>query len=147
MMIKNALKGIAIALVAAYGFGIFFGLSFNSGRADIANSLFGGLIVIPIIGLLYSFWFVIPIGAILGILIPKIARNYSRKITLIYGLLIGLAIGITLSLILSAIGFTTGFRDGYWLDFISFLLATSIYSALWTMGYAYLCWKKAGNNL
>ena len=139
MIIKDTLKGIAIALVAAYFFGIGFSLLF--GFDDPMTKPGSIFIVIPIVGLLYTFWFVIPIGAVLGILIPKIARDYSRQASITYGLLLGVAIGAVGSLALSAIGITSGFRDGYWKDFAVLLLAMSLYSAFWTAGYAYLCGK------
>jgi hypothetical protein len=145
MMIKNALKGIAIALIAAYGFGIVFSLIF--GFDDPMAKPGSIFIVIPIFGLFYSFWFVIPIGVILGILIPKIAYSHSRRNAIIYGLLTGLAVGTVGSLALSAIGLTDQFRFPNWANFTVFLIVMSLYSAIWTAAYAYLCGKKADNNL
>jgi hypothetical protein len=140
MIIKNALKGIAIALVAAYFFGIVFGLLYGS--RSLFDSVFGSFILIPIVGVIYTFWFVIPIGAIFGILIPKIARHHSRKVTIIYGLLIGIVVGIAGTFALWVIGFQDGFRESHSRDVIIFLSVMSLYSSIWTIAYAYLSSKK-----
>jgi hypothetical protein len=143
MYIKEALTGIFLALAAAYFFSVLTALQYLPGRnlgVSIAGSLFTVFVFYPLFGLLYSFWFVIPIGAIIGVLIPKIARDYPRRTTVFYGLLLGVAVGITGSL---ALGFYIGTpQNGYWRDFFG-VLVMSLYSAVWTGFYSFLCGKSA----
>lgn len=139
MKLKNALKGIAIALTAAYFFPIVGSPLFGFGDPSngLQKSLFILFIFTPIFGLIYSFWLVVPLGIALGSLIPQIARQQPRQTAILYGLLIGLLGGTALSLILSAVKILPGFRDGYWRDFAIVLLAMSVYSAVWTSLYTY----------
>jgi hypothetical protein len=139
MKLKDALKGIAIALTAAYFFPIVCSPLFGFGDPSngLQRSLFILFISTPILGLIFTFWLVIPLGAVFGILIPQIARLQPRQTVMLYGLLLGLSGGTVVSIILSVVKILSGFRDGYWRDFAPFWLAMSVYSAVWTSLYTY----------
>jgi hypothetical protein len=123
--IKNAVLGIALALIAAYLFPAFL-LFFFEGP--------GALLImfstIPLYGLYYSFWVVIPLGAALGILIPQIAYGKSRWVAALQGALYGMVAGLV-----SAFCFATtvlmGTRDPL------IVLSVVAYSTLWVGAYAF----------
>lgn len=144
MKVKDALKGIVLALVAAYFFPIFFNLLFEKQALSTQLSDPKGLFLLyPLIGLLATYWLVIPIGAGLGILIPKVAHRHSRQTAMFYGLLLGALVGIAGSITLSLFKILPGVRDGYWSSLAYILLAMSLYSAVWVGAYSYLCGKKS----
>ena len=144
MKAKDALKGIVIALVAAYFFPIFFNLFFE--KQALSTQLSdpqGHFLLYPLIGLLATCWLVIPIGAGLGMLIPKVAHRHARQTTLLYGLLLGVLVGIVGGFTLSLFKIVPGVRDGYWSSLAYILLAMSLYSAVWVGAYSFLSGKKS----
>ena len=71
-MNKDALKGAGLALAAAYVFGCLFILYATGGELKLSQFFFGG-----VAGLIFSFWFAIPVGMIMGVLIPKLFAHRS----------------------------------------------------------------------
>lgn len=142
---KDALKGIVMALIAAWFFPAIY-LSLASNIGDLTRDLKGTLLFLfiaaPVVGFITTFWLVIPFGAALGILIPKITRQRPRKTVIVYSFLIGLLTGGAAGFIFSAAGMLPGFRDGRWSEFLFVLPVISIYSAVWISAYSYWCSKE-----
>lgn len=87
--VKDMFQGIALSLVAAYFYPVvlFICLTGPSGIMVI----FSGL---PLNFLLYTFWLVIPLGASLGILIPRIAYNKTSLAAALHGAGFGALAGL-----------------------------------------------------
>ena len=136
-IIINLVKGVVSALLAAY---IFIAL-YTFIPSDMSNFA-SSFIVIPIFGLLYTFWLVIPVGAVLGLVIPTMVNNRSRQTSVLYGGLLGAGVGAIVCILLSLIGLLPALRNGVWLDFTVLLLAMMLYSAAWTGIYAFFCRSK-----
>lgn len=131
--VKNALLGIAIALVAAYFFTVVF-FTFIMGMRGM-RALFS---LIPLIGLLYTFWVVIPLGAALGMLIPKMVYGKSRWMAALQGAGLGAVSGLISFLCLDSV-YELGMSE------VPILLLAMAYSALWVGAYA--CWRAKGQSL
>ena len=65
--ITDALKGIIIALIAAYFFMVMVSFGFGDEFKFMSN-----FVVIPLFGLLYSFGLIIPLGVALGVTISLV---------------------------------------------------------------------------
>ena len=133
-MNKDALKGAGLGLVAAYVFGCLFILFSARGEIELSQFFLGGLV-----GLIFSFWFVIPIGMILGVLIPKLFAHRSAPAAVAGGALSGFAGGclggLLFYLFLNWFGITTEADKN---PLLYFSLIMGIYCAPWTSAYAYL---------
>ena len=124
--IKNALLGVVIALVAACLFPVVL-VILLVGPADL------GLVFSPVIfiGLFYTSWLVIPLGAALGMLIPRIAAGKTRWAAALHGAGYGAAGGFALM-----IGLTSIIRSWFGSDLI--WVAVMVYCAAWVGAYAYI---------
>ena len=124
--VKNALLGVVIALVAALLFPIVL-VTLLVGPAGLRFVLSRALFV----GLFYTSWLVVPLGAALGMLIPRIAAGKSRWAAALHGAGYGAAGGLAL-----VIGLTPVFRAPFTPDMI--WVAVIAYCAVWVGAYAYL---------
>ena len=124
--VKNALLGAAIALVAAYLFpvALLFVLDGPNGLTLISSTL-----ILRI--LFYTSWMVIPLGAALGMLIPRIAAGKTRWTAALHGAGYGAAGGFAL-----LIGLTSIVRFRFMPDVI--WLAVMVYCAVWVGAYAFI---------
>ncbi|HWT01071.1 MAG TPA: hypothetical protein VN256_12560 [Pyrinomonadaceae bacterium] len=124
--IKNALIGVGIALVAAYTF-----------PAALLTLMMGprGLMIlfssVPVVGLIYGSWILVPLGAALGMLIPRIAARKSRWQAALHGAGYGALGGLAAMICFASV---YDIRPGLALLFV----AAAAYSALWVGAYAYL---------
>lgn len=139
-MNRDALKGAGLALVAAYLFGFLLALFSARGARELSHLFLAGFA-----GVCFSFWFVIPMGMALGVLIPKLFADRSGAAAVAGGASLGLAAGfiggILLTLFLHWLGF------GYSSErsrLLFFSLTMGIYSALWTCAYA--CFRRAATQ-
>ncbi len=122
--VKNALLGVALALVATYMFpAVLFTLLLGPRALTV---LFSPL---PMRGLLYVSWIVVPLGAALGMLIPRIAVGKSRWTAALHGAGYGAVGGLAALLcFVSAYGLVSG-PPLFW-------VAVAVYSAVWVGAYA-----------
>lgn len=123
--VKNILLGIALALIAAYMFPVVLFTILEGPRGFLALST-----AIPLYGLFYSFWLVIPLGVALGMLIPRMAQGKDRLTAALQGAGFGAVGGLA-----SVFCFTSVYqsRGGLGVLWISVIL----YCALWVGGYAF----------
>ncbi|HKR00399.1 MAG TPA: hypothetical protein VJT09_06985 [Pyrinomonadaceae bacterium] len=125
-IIKNALVGIGLALLAAYLYPIFLFTLLEGPRGFLAIFSF-----FPFYLLLYSLWLGIPLGAALGMFIPQMAKGKRRWTAALQGAGFGALSGAVSVFCLASV---YGLRAG-----VGFLLfATMFYCALWVGGYAFL---------
>jgi hypothetical protein len=124
--IKNALIGVAIALVAAYSF-----------PAVLLTLMMGprGLLILfsfePLQAMVYVSWIVIPLGAALGMLIPRMAAGKRRWVAALHGAGYG-AVGGLAAMICFIYVFSL-MRGG---DVLA--VAAMVYSAVWVGAYAFI---------
>lgn len=124
-IVKDILKGVALALVAAYLYPVVFLLFLDGPRGLLL--LFS---IIPFIGLLYSFWLVIPLGAALGLLIPRMAYGKTLWAATLQGALFGAAGGLVSFFCLI---------NAHGLRFSTLvMISVAAYCALWTGVYAFI---------
>jgi hypothetical protein len=129
--VKNALLGIALALVAAYFYPIvLFTLLDGSVGFEVLFSL------LPLYGVFYTSWIVIPLGAALGMLIPKIAYGKNRWVAALQGAGFG-AIG-GLASVLCFTSFVSFDTSIFW-------ISVPAYCAVWVGAYA--CYRAKGQSL
>lgn len=131
--VRDALLGIAIALVAAYLYPAFL-FTLMDGLDGLAVLL----TTFPLFALSHGFWIVIPLGAALGMLVPKIASGKSRWTAALQGAALGAFAGLV-----SVYSFTSvnplGPRTGVlWVTVI-------VYCAVWVGAYAFL--RARGHSL
>lgn len=124
--IKDALLGAGIALVAALLFPITLVLLL-AGPEGLRFVLSPALFV----GLFYTSWLVIPLGAALGMLIPRIAAGKTRRAAALYGAGYGAAGGLAL-----IIGLAPFLRAPFKPDW--FWAAVIAYCAVWVGAYGYV---------
>jgi hypothetical protein len=112
MNIKNAIKGIFIAILAASTFTVLLAAPFCLGKPDFLFTIVGW-------GLLFTSWFVIPIGAIFGMLIPKIAAGKTPTQAAKWGVLPGIGLGAVGSFVLNFYSFSSHCHipNSVWTDF------------------------------
>lgn len=127
---KNALVGIAHAIVAAYVFPAVYFLLWEG--VNVFEVLFSGF---PLFALSYCFWIVIPLGVALGMLIPQIANGKNRWQAALKGAIWGAFAGLV-----SVYTFTSVFPLGretrlLWVSVIP-------YCAVWVGAYAYYCARR-----
>jgi hypothetical protein len=122
---KNALLGIALAVVATYLFpAVLFTWVQGPSGLTVLFSLF------PLYALLYTSWIVLPLSVGLGMLIPRIAIGKSRRAAALHGAGYGAIAGLVAMLAFASV-FRVGPRDGVlWYTVIS-------YCALWVGAYAF----------
>ncbi len=124
--IKNALLGVAIALVAALLFPIVL-VTLLVGPDGLRYVLSPVLFI----GLFYISWLIIPLGVALGMLIPRIAAGKTRWTAALHGAGYGAAGGLALIFGLTPV-FRAPFRpDWMWAAIIA-------YCAVWVGAYAYI---------
>jgi phosphotransferase system glucose/maltose/N-acetylglucosamine-specific IIC component len=131
--LKNALLGIALALVATYMFPIVL--------VTLAEWPRGFLILFsaaPLYVLLYTFWLVIPLGVALGMLIPQIARGKNRWMAALEGAGLGAVGGLAAVFCFTSVHSLWRITGMLWISVI-------LYSALWVGGYAF--YRAKGQSL
>lgn len=131
--LKNALLGIALALIAAYFYFVGLILFLEGARGWRIVATF-----VPLMAVFYTSWAVIPIGAALGMLVPRLASGKSRGRAALQGALFGAGAGLVTGICLTtAFGFTWGAS--------SLILSMAVYSALWVGAYA--CYRATGQSI
>jgi hypothetical protein len=130
-MIKDILKGIALASIAAYIFGVLF-----MWVTDPPDSVSPEIFLASLNGLLLTFWLFIPIGMGLGILIPRLFAGRSASFAFFGGIILGFFFGLAGGLLLD---FLSG-KHGQ--NFI-FSLFMGVYCAPWAGVYA---WVRRGDS-
>ena len=154
MLVKNtinALLGALLSLIAAYVLIVTFGLQNEIARFEWSSiNPMDILIGAPIYTLAYTYWILIPVGALLGVVIPLLVRKKTRREALVYGILIGVTIGLVFGCFIAydfAVGSSAGSHDrvrwwGRFLgDFASSAPLSIVYCSIWTSAYAFI---KAG---
>src|SRR5215213_9674359 len=96
--IKNALLGIILALVATYLYIVAVAVLIGGARG--ARHAFS---IIPFVVLFYISWVVIPSGAALGMLIPRIAYGKTRWMAALQGAVLGAVTGLLALFCLGAV--------------------------------------------
>lgn len=148
---RNAFWGAGLSLIAAYGFVVVSGLIDIAVRSrwlsfDPIELFVGG----PAFALAFTFWIVIPIGGVLGSVIPWLVRKQSP----FSALLIGIGFGVLIGLLCASVGaymisnVESFSSDGppdiakwwlvFWRQFASLAPLLSVYSSMWTAGYAFM---------
>lgn len=127
---KNALIGIAHTLVASY---LFFLVFFS-----VILGTRGQILLIPLLGFLYTFWIIIPLGVALGMLIPRIAYGKTRLMAALQGAGLGAISGLLSLLCLDSV---------YDIGLIEAIIVFPAmgYCALWVSAYA--CYRAKGQSL
>jgi hypothetical protein len=131
--LKNALLGMVLAVIAAYLY-IFAAAFFFAGPRAFRLLLSG----ITFMGIFYTSWVLLPLGAALGMLIPRIAYGKTRWIAALQGALLGAVSGFLAVLCLAAVYPLVGLID-------SFIMSIMAYCALWVGAYAF--WRAKGQSL
>lgn len=134
MTLKNALKGILIALLAAFIY-----------AAIILTSFLGAGWV-----LLNTCWFVIPAGAVIGIMIPRITERKTPLKAALSGIILAIFLGSIGSLLIAfyfdvipvmspsaRITNPSLWWAALWRRVVFQAIFMAIYSAIWIAGYAY----------
>jgi len=140
MTLKNAVKGILIALLAAFIYAVI-----------ILSSFLGAGWV-----LLNTCWFVIPAGAVIGIMIPRVAEKKTPLKAAVSGVILAIFLGAIGSLLIAfyfdvipVLSPSARITNSplWWAAFRRrvVLQATfmAIYSAIWIAGYAYYRAKRS----
>lgn len=138
-MTKDILKGIALALVATYFFTFLIFMTFGGDdRVDyesLRESLLGAFV-----GPLITSWFVIPFGAVLGVLIPRLFAGWGWPAALCGGTLLGFAAGFAGAMPLVRI--FNGRHEGV----VNVSLLIGVYCAPWAGVYACLRRREVGTE-
>jgi hypothetical protein len=124
--VKNALIGVAIALVATYLFPVIF-VTLAVGPEGL-QLLFSPLTFQILV---YVSWMVIPLGAALGVLIPRIAAGKRRWVAALHGAGYGAAGGLAAVICFAALYMPRQRPDVFW-------VAVVAYCAVWVGAYASL---------
>lgn len=122
---KNALLGIILALVAGYSYFAGFVLVIERWRLDPRMFFF-----FPFVALFYVSWIVIPLGASLGMLIPRLVYGKARWLAAVQGAALGALTGLMSIFVLTSV---------YRLRLGETPIVASViaYCALWVGGYAF----------
>jgi hypothetical protein len=123
-MLKDILKGIALACAAAYLFGILFTLVTEPTHLVLPEILLAGLQ-----GLLLTLWLFIPVGVVLGVLIPRLFAGHNAAVAFFGGIILGIFFGLAGGLVLA-------FLSGNLRQNFIFTLCMGVYCALWSGIYA-----------
>ena len=154
MLVKNIINtflGALLSLIAAYVVIVTFVL-----KSEVASygwsSIHPGDILIgaPLYVLIHSFWILIPIGLLCGLVIPLLVGRKTRRQALVYGILTGIIIGLVFGCFL-AYDFAAGTSFGsdnsgkwwgrFWGEVVWSVPITIVYCSIWTSAYAFF---KAG---
>jgi len=151
--VSNALLGALLSLIAAYLLIVTFVLqgqisSFGWSLSNAMDIFIGA----PIYTLAYSYWILLPIGLLFGLVIPLLVSKKTRREALVYGVVTGIFVGLVFTCVV-AYDFAAGTvssadsHDGgkwwerFWGQFASSVSLTIVYCSLWTSAYAF---SKAG---
>jgi hypothetical protein len=132
MSVRNALVGVVLALVAAYLYIVALSVYIEGPRG--VTVFFS---ILPLIGLLYTFWLVIPLGIALGLLIPQLAYGKTRGMAALYGAVPGAVAGAVSILCLDSV-----YNARLSTDPVA--AASVVYCAMWTSAYA--CYRAQGQR-
>lgn len=131
MNVRNALLGVAIALVATYLFpAILFTLLEGPEGLQLLYS------PLTINALYVTSWMVIPLGAALGVLIPRIASGKRRWVAALHGAGYGAVGGLAAIICFASIYLRRLEPDVLWVGVVT-------YCAVWVGAYAYIRAKPA----
>ncbi len=126
--LRDALLGILVALAAGYGFVLVYTLIWA--RAEIEPTV---LLLMPLPVVMLCSWFVLPVGVLTGILLPRFVRGRNGLETLLIAVLVSAAIGVIWMLTSNA--FLTRSRGGH--DFVVGVAPwLAIYSLPWVLAFA-----------
>jgi uncharacterized membrane protein len=152
--VSNALLGGFLSLIATYLFIVSLVLKNEIASAGGSSiNLMDLFIGAPAYVLAFTFWIVIPIGLLFGLVIPLLVRKKTTREALVYGILIGAIAGLLFAWFgayeAAEVGSfsSDGPPDGakwwvlFWGQFASLAPLTIVYSSIWTGGYAFI---KAG---
>jgi hypothetical protein len=127
--VKDIFLGIAIAHVAAYVFSIIIVWNPSHHR----GLLEGDLYIAALYLLFYGFWLVIPLGIILGIVIPKMVYDKTRWIAALHGAAIGIVAAL---MVMSCLWMFFGISS--WSEALNGLFWIAAYFTVWTSLYAFI---------
>ena len=151
--IINTFLGALLSLIAAYLVIVTFVL-----KSEIASDGWSSiramdiLIGAPLYVLAHSYWILIPIGLLCGLVIPLLVNKKTRRQALVYGILTGITIGLVFACFFAydfAVGTSIGSDDSvkwwgrFWGEFASSAPVTIVYCSIWTGAYAF---TKAGGK-
>ena len=124
--VKNALIGVAIALVAAYSFPVVL-VTLMMGSRGLR------LLFSPVLlqALFYTSWIVIPLGVALGMLIPRMAAGKRRWVAALYGAGYGAVGGLAATICFSYV-------FGLEKETTPLAAAAVAYCAAWVGAYAFI---------
>ena len=113
--ITNTLLGALLSLIAAYLLIVAFFLK-NEIASDGWSSIHPTDILIgaPLYVLAHSYWILIPIGLLCGLVIPLLVGKKTRRQALVYGILTGITIGLVFACFFAydfAVGTSIGSDD------------------------------------
>ena len=142
---KNAIQGMAVSVLGAYVYAVLIIWNGDSSSMSLHELFVTG----PLFALSYTFWFIIPLGAAVGILIPKNVRGVSRGRAILYGLGFAVVVGGCVTIILLALElpqaatlYVRAHPGPWWDNFLRHAVRRCViiilYSAPWTVAYAYL---------
>ena len=151
-------RGILLGLVAGYMFVFLNFLHLIDWRSwhAITHNLRLNFLASGAVLLYGGFLLAIPVGAILGLLVPRLVATRSRPAALLrcggIGIVAGLVVGIVLSVVLSG-GMLSSSNavmhthpsyvwSAFWLGMVGMCLVTIPYVGLWTVGYAVWCGRR-----
>lgn len=124
--LKNALVGVAIALVAAYLFPVLLAALLVGPRG-----LRLAFTPLPFRALYLSSWIVVPLGAALGVLIPRIAAGKRRWVAALHGAGYGATGGLAAMICWAAVFMPAAGPVRLWVAMVA-------YCAVWVGAYAYI---------
>jgi hypothetical protein len=139
----DALKGIGVSLIAAYGFSLLF-LLFGTPRAieNWQSWRVAGVFGMPLVAVGAFSWFVIPIGALVGFLLPRLVRGRQRLTAALIGSLVSVGIallwGVSFALVITVTrrsGSSVRWQEVHGVVRWIFPLLT-LYSMPWVMAFA-----------
>jgi hypothetical protein len=149
--ISNTLLGALLSLMAAYLLIVTFVL--KSEIASFGWSSINPMVILvgaPLYVLAHTYWILIPIGLLFGLVIPLLVSKKTRRQALVYGILTGIIVGLVFACF-SAYDFAVGtsipsddsvkWWGRFWGDFASSLPLMIVYCSIWTSAYSF---SKAG---
>jgi len=108
--VRDAIQGVLIALASGYVFVLLF-LALNIRRPNAPIPDLGFLFVMPLPVLLNYSWFILPIGVVSGMLLPRLVQHRGRVETWVIAGIASAAIA-TLWAVGSTAVQTTGMESG-----------------------------------
>jgi len=144
--IGNMFLGALLSLMATYVLIVIFVL-----KSEIASGGWSSinpitiLIAAPIYTLVNIYWLVIPIGLLLGFVIPLFVSKKTKGQALVYGVVTGIIIGLVLAGF-SAYDYAMGtslisdnnvkWWGRFWTDFAWSVPLMIVYCSIWTSAYS-----------